>query len=1402
MAIALAALFARSASADAAAGDGPAGVRMLSASSGAVRFEVSVPAVVLSTRAAAAGADATVRPGIAGYDDDPDRRFPGGPVRIVVVAVPPLGPVSIAATGAESEVLEGVTLDRADAGDGTTGTRARLIEVGWMRNQRIARIAVFPVDADRGARRLTIWHRIEVDVTVQPPPELGIPAEEPDPMESVYRAALVNYDQGRAWRRPSMRGANAASRALRALGPAALQGLAATVPDSSVYVGRTWIKITIQRTGFYRLDFGTLRKWMGAARMDSLRLFNWPGVPVLPTTSYCDSCDMREVAILTADAKQDSMFSDNDDQFFFYALGPSDWASLYDPARPETVFVDHPYDYNNYYYLTVATEDRPVGGTPARMAQVSGQVTHPEWPVPASFPARRHYEQDFEFWPNASPFNTDTDHALFWEKWFWRSLAKGSQFQFPVSLPAADTTQPVRLRALTWGLDENSTTGTLPDHLVDLAFNDIRFPRRGFNLMRAQVFDSTFHGLRAAGTNVFSLSIPFLTDERGGDRTDTSGLAWFDLFYQSRYLPGAGGRLDFDTPAGGNGDVRYRIGPYPEGTAKPFVFEVSDPLRPAEVLVDTMERDSAGLWLGFQAQETSRRRYRVTSLDSVLLVPSANLRPAPAMSLENLRSPGERADYILLYYDGFQAAAESLATWRRTRLTLAGAEAPYECKAVPVSALYDQFSGGRTDPGAIRNFLRAAFYNWNDHGTPRRPTYVTFFGDASPDYKNILGHAEADQPGCLLPTYEDNLDIGLGRQYTTDDWMLNVDNAVSVIPDFLGGRMPLMTVAEAMNVVRAKVLLHERTAPLGEWRDNVMLIADDYMQNTIPDPLRLEHLRQTVVLDTLSTPASFDRRYIYLHTYPEGNKRSANVDIRRDLDEGSAMMNYVGHGSPVQITDENILLDTDVGSLYNSPRFPVFVSASCDVGKFSDYSRRSLGEQLFTHAEGGCISVVSATELAISQVNAQLNRTIYRELFRRDTTDCEYHTPVSAALLAAKTGSVNGQKYQVMGDAASRPAIPRLWVDVALADSAGNPVSAIQQGQTLSFSGRVLDCPGGTPVPFSGVASLRIEDSQAIERAIMNVVYRGVTYQDAASYYSNGGAVYRGDVSVTNGIFHGRFVVPVEAREGTRGRARAYVEGEALGEAYRSDGAGSIKTEVRAGLAPAGDASGPRISLAFVGGSTSVRPDATLQVDLYDANGILTTGHTPQNGIIVTIDGNTTSRADITESFRYAADSYQSGTAHFQLPHLSLGAHSVSVSAADNLAAGLAAAAHRSRASLDFTVIDQPDLRITHAYLFPNPTESAWGRGGGQFVVDCPGDSVNVLLRIYTVTGRLIRTLKMFGGLGQVQVPWDGMDDEGHPLANGVYLFRVHVNPRDPDGTSSPREKAAADGRFVIVNRE
>lgn len=1387
------------------------GVRLTGGGDATIRCEVSVPPAQLVP--VAVGTGMATRLVLEDYASAVGSGDPALPGRIIVLAVPPLGEIRVSGAGAEPEIRDTFLLAPAQDGlpDGGVearpgaavsrqpAPRAELLEVGWMRNQRIARIALHPADYDAVSRRLVLYRRIEVAVQVEPVGDLGPPAENPDPFEGVYQGAVLNYEQGRRWRRPATR--RLVDRA--ALQPGQLGAFAPAVPDTSVYVGRTWIKLAVQRTGFYKVDYGRLRTLSlfnldaDPIPLDSLRLFNWPGVPVLPVGSYCDSCDFREVAIAFQD-DGDGSFRSNSDEIYFFAMGPSDWASLYDAERPETVFVNHPYETNNYYYLTRATAEAPVGGGRARIVSRDGTITDPSRVTPATFPARAHFEEDVDYWPNASPQLSPNDPALFWEKWFGPAVAPGAFSRVPaVDLPGADISQPARIRALIWGLNLPARR-PLPFHKAALDFNGQDLGTTPpFQGMLAQVFDVPLTNLRTSA-NQFTMSVLAMPDTV----SERVGLAWYDLYYQRAFQP-VGDRLDFDTPASfdapawGNGNVIYRIGPFSSAQA-PFVFDVTDAGRPVQIVVplDTTHYSTRpdGHYLRFQASETSRRRYRVVGADSIVSLQDG-LAMAPITSLENLRDPSERADHIIVYYDGFKAAADSLAAWRREHLPVWGATGPFEAKTVPISALYDQFSGGRTDPAAIRNFLRAAYYNWNGGGNPRQPSFVTFLGDASYDFKNLSGRAQPGQPGSLVPTYEDNFDDIVERQYATDDWMLNVNDAGVIIPDFMGGRIPASDPATALAVVCGKVLAHERGSPLGEWRNRIMLIADDNMQGESPDDLGWTHLRQTASLDANYTPQHLDREYVYLHTYPTGpsaSKPGAKAAIREGINDGVAIVNFVGHGSPFQLADERVLLDTDVGSLTNSPRFTVLVAASCDVGKFSDPKVQSLGERLVASTSGGAVGVISATELSFSGDNELLNQNLYVELFTRDTISCQYHAPLAEALLRTKFGSTNAQKYQLMGDAGSFAALPRLWVELALTDSAGGPVSVVKSGQTLGFKGRVRTCPGGEAVPFDGVVGMLIEDSREI----------GVA--DYVHYNYRAGAIYRGDVGVTNGEFGGRFIVPMEARWGTGGRVRAYVAGRAGGEGFDSDGAGYLAAKVDSGEAPAGDVTGPRITLSFVGGSTEVRSDAVLNVDLYDQSGILTTNHTSQNGIVVTVtkaDGEIVSRSSITESFRCAADSYQSGRATFRLPGLAVGGYTVSVSAADNLAAGLSAGAHRSRASLAFTVVDQPRLRIARAYLFPNPTESGSPRGGGQFVVDIPGDSVNALLRIYTVAGRLVRTLTVFGGLEQVQVPWDGLDHEGQPLANGVYFFRVHVNPRDPDGRSSRRQRAEADGRFVIVNR-
>ena len=66
---------------------------------------------------------------------------------------------------------------------------------------------------------------------------------------------------------------------------------------------------------------------------------------------------------------------------------------------------------------------------------------------------------------------------------------------------------------------------------------------------------------------------------------------------------------------------------------------------------------------------------------------------------------------------------------------------------VDIQDVYDEFSGGRVDPEALRTFLTYAYLNWNWGGQP--PAYVLLVGDGHYDFKGAL---RPDLPN-LIPPY-------------------------------------------------------------------------------------------------------------------------------------------------------------------------------------------------------------------------------------------------------------------------------------------------------------------------------------------------------------------------------------------------------------------------------------------------------------------------------------------------------------------------------------------------------------------------------------------------------------------------------------------------------------------------
>jgi hypothetical protein len=114
--------------------------------------------------------------------------------------------------------------------------------------------------------------------------------------------------------------------------------------------------------------------------------------------------------------------------------------------------------------------------------------------------------------------------------------------------------------------------------------------------------------------------------------------------------------------------------------------------------------------------------------------------------------------------------------------------------------------------------------------------------------------------------------------------------------------------------------------------------------------------------------------------------------------------------------------------------------------------------------------------------------------------------------------------------------------------------------------------------------------------------------------------------------------------------------------------------------------------------------------------------------------------------------------------------------------------------TIRFEVVNES--KITHFYPYPNPFSTRT-----QFVFTLTGSEIpdQIKIQIMTVTGKIVREITQdeLGpiriGHNRSQYAWDGRDEYGDQLANGVYLYRVIVRSR---GQIVERRETSADKAF------
>jgi len=1206
------------------------------------------------------------------------------------------------------------------------GESVGVVSDSRLRNQRVLELALHPAVYD-GASRSVVWYE-RMRVRVYLGGEAGRVGEgrglEPnDPFEGVYKARLLNYEQAKKWR---------LSRPLRSV--SGVEGEYFSSYD-------VWIKISVRDRGWHQLTFEELEgicPEIAEADPSSFRMFNSGNLALSESGSPCegDSCFMKQCALIVQ-VDSPGTFT-RGDRIAFFGHGAKGWADEFVNSGELGAYRDNQYTDDGIYWLTWG--DGGVGAEePLRVRKLLDGTPDDAGAFEVSDSRERlHFEQDnlYDLTPRES--------GQKWEKWWYRRLVgrdPASTLSFRLPEAVRDSASDMTLRF--WG----ASSGW---HRLLLTLNGTEFADTSFSWLKRVDVHARFPETAVENT----LSMDVLKVESTPDYSGENQvyLAWFDVGYR-RKLVASGERIEFNSPAvAGNG--RFHLSGFSGDSIR--VFDVTDPWVPVEFSGAVISKEMNSYAAVFEAPcfKDSVRKLSAVGADGYLDVDRLEKK---VFGNDLLRQTDMSARYVVITHRDFRDAAESLADARAESISTA---------VVEIQEIYDEYAFGMPDPTAVKYFMLDAWKRWTV-----RPAYLLLLGDASYDFKNLTGQGYNN----WVPTYENYY------KFASDEWFVMMDGPSDTRPDLAVGRIPVRNKTEAERVIRNKIIPYERTPVLGEWKNTIMLVADDSRKNPSEwDPLGNSHLEQTEMLDSSYVPYFFDRKKVYLNDYDyfggTGFKSGARQDFKDAVNSGVLSCTYVGHGGHDQLADEQAFTVYDVPGLSNTGKPFVFVSASCDVGVFDDPTYESIAEALVNKSDGGSVVSIAAVEFTSGPSNFSFVARLFSQLFAEGPVNCP--VPFGVAMQMAKSGGTNDLKYVFLGDPATSLACPRYSV---VFDSTS--VDTARIGRRYTVSGFVDK--GGVPdESFDGEVALRLIGS-ALGRWQCwcwgnDDCSDPAASCDSAHYWLPGRLIYEGSAPVRSGRFTQTFFVPVDSTElaGNRAKLRAYVSNGLF------DAAGARKVIVTTGVEPEDDAVGPEISLSFSGGVEEVTRSAVLRIGLSDPQGILLVDTeedlhgiyelsllygTPEGDFV---DPREMVSADqLMPYFSYDFGSSEKATLNFPLSSLktlSLGRHVIRFWASDNL--------HNSNSGqIEFTVVS--GLSVKRVINFPNPFSRET-----YFYFEVPASSseVRAEINVYTVSGRLIKKLRPEEPVeGAAQIRWDGLDDYGDEIATGVYLYEVVVT--DPE---------------------
>ena len=457
---------------------------------------------------------------------------------------------------------------------------------------------------------------------------------------------------------------------------------------------------------------------------------------------------------------------------------------------------------------------------------------------------------------------------------------------------------------------------------------------------------------------------------------------------------------------------------------------------------------------------------------------------------ETLRNVSKKVNHIIIGPQSFSSATAPLINHRNKTLYAS------------LEDIYQEFSAGNEDPIAIRHFLQWSQENWEE-----KPTTVFLIGDADFDYRNITGKSKN-----IVPTIE----VGTNYTYATDDRLTAFNG---IIPEMATGRFPARNEQEVSDFIE-KIISFETNLPPGIWKQRVTLVADDPARPE-REPYELFIGRShTINSERLSKsiPDYIDIEKLYMVDFPEEKdastfgvtKPEATQALFNQLSQGTAFVNYIGHGNPIQWAQEKLLIISDerndISSIKTNMKLPIWIAGTCNWGQFDNIDKESFAEELIRTPMDGASAIITTNRGISVSSNIQFLENIFNEIFKGDSITSKN---LGTVMQSIKTGGSDGEIFHLFGDPAMRLPIPKTLIS----DGRVSPDTL----QTLEVGTLIAKSP-----IKSGNGIIVFEDGPSEVTKSFNYASK----IEEITYLQKGPTLFNGSFTFSNSTFSPQFRVP------------------------------------------------------------------------------------------------------------------------------------------------------------------------------------------------------------------------------------------------------------------------------------